>query len=290
MSLSIATNVASMAARRQVNSSTDSIADSFRKLSSGLRINTPGDDPAGLQMADALRADARLSSVAIRNANDGISQATIAQSALTEIGNILSRMGELAEQSSNGVFTNDQRSVLQVEFEALGSEIERITSVTLFNDRELISDNAGDIELQVGIDSTSNSQITLPGLSATLASLNLAPTSSSQLTYSLVSVNFGDEASAQLASLNALSAVRIAIDDLNISRGTIGATESRLNSAVSYLTVARENYIAAEGRIRDIDVAEEVANLVQAQVVQQAATAILAQANQQPATALSLLQ
>jgi flagellin len=234
--------------------------------------------------------DARLASVAVRNANDGLSHTAIADAAMTEVGNILGRMAELAEQSSNGVFTNLQRSSLQVEFDLLGSEIQRIVDVTKFNDRELISDNADDITIQVGIDETSDSQITIDATNSSLFSLGLTGTAgSTDLTYSLLSTNFGSDAGAQAASLQALTAIRSAADSLTLKRGKLGASESRLTSAINYISIARENYVAAESRIRDVDVAEEVSRLVQAQVLQQAATAVLAQANQQTAVVLSLL-
>jgi flagellin len=290
MALSLASNIASLSAKNSVDRATNQISESFGRLSTGLRINSPSDDPAGLQMADDLRMDARLASVAVRNANDGLSATAIADSAMSEVGNILSRMAELAEQSSNGVFTNLQRSSLQVEFDALGSEVQRIVDVTKFNDIELVSDNTQDIKIQVGIDSTSDSQITIEGVASSLFSLGLTTSSgSTALTNSLLSNNFQTEAGAQAASLEALTALRNAMDTLSLRRGKLGASESRLTSAINYIAIARENFIAAESRIRDVDVAEEVAKLVQAQVIQQAATAVVAQANQQPSIALSLL-
>jgi flagellin len=257
----------------------------YQRLSSGLRINTPADDPAGLQLADSLRSDTKVASVAIRNANDGLSLTAIADSALGEIGNMLNRMAELATQSANGVYSTSQRSALSSEFVALGSEIDRISKTTSFNSITLLS-NSSSITLQVGLRGDTNSQITLNAVNGTLAALGLAQTGSSSLTFSIIATT---STASQLAAQNALSAVQLAIGSLTTTRGSLGAAESRLNTAISYLTVARENFVAAESRIRDIDVAEETARMVRLQVLQQAATAVLAQANQQPSTVLKLL-
>lgn len=286
MTVSIASNIASLSAQRQLTSASTKLGKTFERLSSGQRINSASDDAAGLALAENLRADAKLATVAIRNANDGISVTSIADAALSEVANILTRMAELAEQSANGVYTTTQRSALSSEFLALGSEIERIAVTTTFNDLNLLS-NSNSISLQVGLDSSSNSSITITGVEGTLDALNLAGSGSSALTYS---INSDTTDNAVSASRLALDAVNAAISSLSSIRGTIGAAESRLNTAVNSLTVARENFIAAESRIRDIDVAAEAAELVRLQVLQQASTAVLAQANQQPQVALSLLQ
>lgn len=286
MPLSIASAIDSVRAQRQLGKSTTALSRSFQRLSSGLRINSTVDDAAGQALADELRSDARLASVAIRNANDGISVASIAAAALEEIDTILNRMLELATQSSNGSYTNTQRSALSSEFLALGSEIERIAKATVFNTLPLLS-NSSNITFQVGLDGGANSQIVLTGVLGTLNALGLATTNSSQLTYSIISTS---TALSQNAATTALSAIQNAIVSLTSTRGTVAAAESRLASAVSYLSVARENFIAAESRIRDADVAQEVADMVRLQVLQQAGTAVLAQANQQPQIALRLLQ
>jgi len=254
-------------------------------LSSGQRINKASDDAAGLAIADSLRADQRVASVAIRNANDGISTIAIADSALGEIGGVLSRLAELAEQSANGVYSNTQRSALQNEFVALASEIERIASTTVFNGVALISGGAT-TTLQVGFSSASTSQIQFSGVQGTLAALGLANTGTSALAYSISAA--GSEG-AQSAARLALDAVNEAISSLAVQRGNLGATEARLSVAIKNLSVSRENFAAAESRIRDVDVASESAELTRLNILQQAGAAVLAQANQQPQLALSLL-
>ena len=137
MALTINTNIASLNAQRRLGQSTSDLRQSFEKLSSGLRIVRARDDAAGLAIADTLKSDQRIASVAIRNANDGISLISISDGALAEIGNVLQRMGELSEQSANGTLSSTQRSALQNEFSALGSEVSRIARTTTFNGIQL---------------------------------------------------------------------------------------------------------------------------------------------------------
>ncbi|MCO6429865.1 MAG: flagellin FliC [Deltaproteobacteria bacterium] len=286
MAITLGSNIASLQAQRRLGIASNQLGNVYEKLSSGQRINKASDDAAGLAIADSLRADQRVALVAIRNANDGISTIAIADSALGQIGNVLSRLAELAEQSANGVFSTTQRSALANEFVALGSEIERIALTTKFNGVTLLS-GSGQLVLQVGFDSQSTSQISYNGVQGTLAALGLAAPNTSALTYS---INAATEALGQSASRLALDAVAAAITSLASTRGILGATESRLNVAINNLSVARENFAAAESRIRDVDVAAEAAELTRLGILQQAGAAVLAQANQQPSLALSLLQ
>ena len=168
----------------------------------------------------------------------------------------------------------------------MSSEIERIATTTSFNGVKLIS-GGSNLTLQVGFDATSTSQISFNGVQGTLQSLGLATAGSSVLTYSL---NGTDIAGGQSASRATLDAVNNAISSLASTRGTLGAVESRLNVAITNLTVARENFASAESRIRDVDVASEAAELTRLSILQQAGASVLAQANQQPSLALSLLR
>jgi flagellin len=286
MAITINTNVAALNAQRRLSTSTGSLRQSFERLSSGLRIVRAKDDAAGLAIADNLRADGRIASVAIRNANDGISLISIADGALDQMSSVLTRMAELSEQSANGVLASSQRSALQQEFTALGSEIERIALTTTFNGLTLLSGGAS-VGLQVGFNSSSNSQITFTGVDGTLAAIGLASAGTSKLIFSINAA--GVDTVGQEAARSALDAVKLAIGSLTTNRGTLGAAESRLGVAITNLSVARENFAAAESQIRDVDVAEEAANLTRLNILQQAGAAVLAQANQQPALALSLL-
>ena len=272
MALSIVTNVAALKAQNSLAASTDRLNKSLARLSSGLRINEAQDDPAGLAVADKLRADVRVAGQAIRNANDGVSAINIADKALEQIGNSLARLAELAEQSATGTLNDTQRTSLQSEFAALVSEIDRIAATTTFNGAQLLS-SASSINFQVGLDDTANSRITLNQITATSSALGL----SSQAVDTAAN------------ALTALGKVSTAISTTATNRGQLGATQSRLQIAISNLRTLRENFGAAESRIRDVDVAEETTNLASAAILQQAGAAILAQANQQPALALSLL-
>lgn len=285
MGVTLGSNIASLRAQRRLNSTTNSLNATYQRLSSGFRINRASDDAAGLAIADSLRADQRVASVAIRNANDGISTIAIADGALNEIGNVLSRLAELAEQSANGTLNTTQRSGLAQEFEALGSEIERIALTTEFNGVQLLSGNAS-VTLQVGFDSNANSQISFTGVNGTLADLGLATSGSSALQFS---INATTNDLAQSAAREALDAVNDAIGSVAATRGILGASESRLNVAINNLSVAKENFSAAESQIRDTDVASDAAELTRLGILQQAGVAVLAQANQQPALAVSLL-
>jgi flagellin len=286
MGINIRTNVPSINAQRNLNATTDRLRLAYSRLSSGQRITKASDDAAGLSIAEQLKADSRIATVAIRNANDGISIIAITDGAMNEITNIMTRLAELAEQSANGVFSTGQRSALDLEFQALSSEMERIAITTTFNGLNLLSGGQS-VNFQIGFDGSSNSQITYSGVAATLADLGLAAAGTSTM---LFSINDSSVAGAQAASRTALDAIKQGIQSLTRDRGTLGAAESRLNSAISNLLVARENFMAAESRIRDVDVAFEAAELTRLNILQQAASSVLAQANQQPSLALSLLQ
>jgi flagellin len=286
MSINLRTNVASLQAQRNLSQTTKNLNSAYERLSSGLRINKARDDAAGLAIAEQLKSDARVASVAIRNANDAISVIAIADQAIGQITSVLTRLAELAEQSANGVFSNEQRSALQSEFSALASEIERIAVTTEFNGLQLLS-GGGQVVFQVGFDGTSLSQITYSGVQATLAAIGLANTGTSVPTYSIQGQTALD---SQSAARNALDAINDAINTVTRNRGLLGAAESRLDITIQNLQVARENFSAAESRIRDVDVAAEAAELTRLGILQQAGASILAQANQQPSLALQLLQ
>ena len=286
MSLNIRTNVPALAAQNALNQANKGLTTAYERLSSGLRINHASDDAAGLAIASSLHADARVAAVGIRNANDGISITEITDGAIGQISNIMSRLAELSEQSANGVYSNGQRSALQLEFTALMSEVERIALTTEFNGLNLLS-GGGVVSLQVGFDGSSMSRVTYTGVEATLASMGLAPSNTSLHTYSISGIT---ELEAQSSARLALDAINVAITSLTRNRGTLGAAQSRLETAINNLSIARENFTAAESRIMDVDVAEESSNLTRLSILQQAGTAILAQANQQPQLALQLLR
>ncbi len=286
MAINIRTNLPSLVAQRNVDLSSERLKSSYARLASGLRINRASDDAAGLSIAESLKAESAIATVAIRNANDGISVVAIADQAIGQIGSILNRLSELAQQSANGVFDNVQRSALQNEFSALTSEIERIATTTKFNGLGLLS-GQGALVFQIGFDGSSLSRLSYDNVDTTLQAIGLAAAGSSESTYS-ISGNSTHE--AQSASRLALDAIQTAIQSISANRGRLGALESRLQTTIRNLQVARENFTAAESQIRDVDVATEAAELTRLSILQQAGAAILAQANQQPTLALQLLR
>ena len=285
MAISIGSNIVSLQAQRRLDQTGGKLSQAYNKLSSGYRINRGADDSAGLAIAESLKAQSRIAGQAIRNTNDGISTIAIADGALGEVANILSRLAELASQAANGTLSTSQRSVVSNEFVALSSEIERIAQVTEFNGIKLLS-GTNSVTIQVGTGSGISSQIGYQNQLATLAGIGLG-NSSGSLTFS---INGSTNDDAATAARLALDAVYAAIYSVGASRGVLGGIESRLSTAIANLGVARENLIAAESRIRDVDVAEEAANLTRLNILQQAGTAVLAQANQLPSLALQLLR
>jgi len=271
MAISIGSNTASLSAGRGISQAKSRIEDSFDRLSSGSRINKPSTDPANLAVAIELLANVKTSAVAARNISDGVSVASIAEGSISSASDITGRMGELATQSANGTLTNEQRSVLNEEYQALSSELDRIAGSTEFNGRSLLNGSSS-IGLQVGTDSSSNSRIdlSLPGVSSQQLGLT------------------GD-ISTQEGARQAIDQTTQSIDTLSNAQAEIGSVVSRLTSAYENLKVSELNQQSAASRILDTDVAAESANLIANNIRLKASVAIQAQANTIPQTALSLL-
>ncbi len=274
MSLNINTNLASIRAQRDLSTATGRLAKNFARLSSGLRISSSSDDAAGLAISERMRARIVSMDAAMRNANDGISLVQTAEGALHEISGILVRLRELSVQSRNGTLSNSDRTVVDNEFQALITEISRVTSSTEFNGVTLLDGSTSLLTLQVGI-GTDNS---VDRLAIPLTSL-----SASALGLSGLSVAFSTSVDM------AITTIDLALDKVNSYRGSLGAFQNRLESTVRSLQVSKENLSAAKSRIKDVDVAHETADLTRNLILQQSAAAILAQANSQPELALSLL-
>jgi len=274
----------SMSASIWLDRASNRVSQSLERLASGQRINRASDDAAGLAVASRLEADQRIAGLAMRNISDGISYISTAGSSLEEISSILARMGELASQSANGVYTVAQRTALAAEFVALGSEIERIAAASEFNNIKLLS-NSASISIQAGIRGDANSSIFLQSVLGTLQSMSLG-NATGALTYSIMGTTV---AYSQSAAQAALSAVNTAIDTVASARGVLGASESRLSFALNNLSSVRENYTLAASQIRDVDVAAETAELTRNSIIQQSATAMAAQANLSAQIILRLL-
>lgn len=276
MGLRVNTNLSSVNAQRNLFNTNVKLGKSLEKLSSGLRINRAGDDAAGLAISESFKSEIRALQQASRNASDGISMVQTAEGALDEVSNIAIRLKELSEQAANGTLGSAERGFLNSEFSALVQEITRITDTTSFNGTNLIDGSGGSVDIQVGTKSAAANQIKLDfntDVDATalgLASLSLTGT---------------DATNAKAA----LDAVSTALTTISQTRANFGAVQNRLESTVRNIGVAVENFSAANSRIRDVDVAEESANLTSLQILQQAGISVLAQSNVAPQSALSLL-
>lgn len=276
MALYIQTNVASLEAQRNLAGTQKSQAMNFQKLSSGLRINSAADDAAGLGISQSLGAQIGSLSVAERNSNNAISMAQTAESALGQVGTILSRMRELSVQGANGDLTATDRGYLDTEFTSLRDEITRISDSTKFNGKNLLSGAATVTTFQVGINNTAadHIDITFGGVDTTTLGINASSLAGA----------------TAAGSQTAIDAIDTAISSVSTKRADFGASMNRLASTVSNLQSMRTNMSAANSRIRDVDVAEETASMSRNQVLSQAAVAVLTQANQAPQLALSLLR
>ncbi|MBA2722103.1 MAG: flagellin [Methylibium sp.] len=385
MALTINTNVVSLNAQRNLNSSQSSLAVSMQRLSSGLRVNSAKDDAAGLAIAERMNTQVRGLNVAARNANDGISLAQTAEGALGKLGDMLQRMRELAVQSANATNNATDREALNAEVVQLKLEIERVATTTAFNDTKLLDGSFTAKNFQVGANSGEtielagitdarlvglgmlttvaavdeaavtgtatfnaladgdlmingvnigavaadtdaattaaaitaavNARTAETGVTATATGASIEYTSTEDI---VVAVTAGGATATGLtstttaaaevtpattevgiANLNistaeaatfAMDAIDTALTAVNSARGTLGAVQSRFESAISNIQVTAENLSAARGRIMDADFAAETANLSRAQILQQAGTAMVAQANQLPQQVLQLLQ
>ena len=280
--MSINTNVASISTQRALEKTQMGLQKSMSRLSSGLRINTAGDDAAGLAISESLKGQVRSLQQASRNAGDGVSFLQTAEGALNEVSGLLIRMRELSVQSSNGTLTTTQRSSLHNEFQQLRSEIDRIGDSTEFNGMKLLDGSAsGGVVFQVGLNNDSASKLTV----------NLASSKSGNIGSTATTARLDDSTiSTAAGAQSALQIIDDAITDISSARGNMGSMINRLGNTMANLATAVENLSAANSRIRDVDVAEETAQLTRAQILSQAGVSILAQANQLPQTALTLLR
>jgi len=275
MALTINTNVASLNAQRNLNTSQSALRTSLERLSSGLRINSAADDAAGLAISERLNSQIKGFNVAIGNANDSISLMQVADGGAAQISDNMQRMRELAVQAANGTLNSGDRDNLSVEFNALSAEVSRLGESTKYNNVNLLN-SGSTLTFQVGAGTTSNDQITV---------------STVDLRASTLAIDSGSiQISTAALALAAITNLDSGINTLTTSRARFGAALNRTNAVISSLQTAVENQSAARGRIVDADFASETANLSRNQILQQAGTAMLAQANSLPQQVLSLLR
>ncbi|MFM7201088.1 MAG: flagellin [Myxococcota bacterium] len=280
MGFRINTNLDSIIGVNNLTRTNNRLSGNFGRLSSGLRINRAADDAAGLAVSESLRSQIRGLNQAIRNTNDGVSIIQNAEGALNQIQNNLSRLRELAVQSASGTLGDSDRAFLNTEGAALLQEIDRLANVTDFNGRVLLNgqSSAGTgtitIDVQVGIQNTTNDRVTITVSSARTQAL------------SINTVNLASSTAAQ----SSLASIDVAISRVSNVRAQLGATQNSLGSALANLQTSVENLSSAESQVRDVDFAAETAALSRNQILQQAGVSVLSQANSGSQAVLSLLR
>jgi len=280
---SILNNISALNAQNQLNINNVNLARTLQRLSSGKRINSGADDAAGLQIADSLNANTQALDQAVRNANDGISVSQIADGALQQITNLLTRGVTLAEEAATGTVDSNGRTSLNNELTQIQAEIARIAAQTNYNGTGIFTTGAGNIAgtLHVYVGDISQKS----SISVTITSITTAGDTVTSLNgHSLAGLDLTTNASG------ALDTLKTAISDVATMRASIGAGVNRLQSAVAVLQTTSQNTAAAESNIRDANIAQEVANLTKFQILAQTGMAALAQANSSSQSVLNLLK
>lgn len=275
MGLRIATNIASQSVQKNLRAVSEQSDASLNKLSSGKRINKAADDAAGLAISKNLEAQTKGLRQATRNANDGISLVQTAEGGLNEVSNILIRMRELTVQAASDTVGENERGLLDKEYQQLVNEVDRISQSTTFNGKNLLNGEGDTMDFQVGSFAGEQNRIQFDtGQSdATAGSVGISGTGIADKGDALGSIEVIDEA----------------IGSISGQRATLGAIQSRLQSTVSNLEVQTINQDSARSVIQDVDVAQESANLAASSVIKNAGISTLAQANNLPNSALRLI-
>ena len=281
MPQTINTNIVSLNAQRNLNMSQQSLATSMQRLSSGLRINSAKDDAAGLAIAERMNAQVRGMNVAVRNANDGISLAQTGEGALAKVGDSLQRMRELAVQARNATNSDSDKDSLNKEFSQLQSEVTRVLGGTSFNGKHILGSDATALSFQIGANTSSDDMITVTTTDMTADSVITAVTGTSTVI---------DNTTTAGTLKTVIDNIDAALNKVNDTRATFGATQSRFDAVIANLQQGAEAQSAARSRIMDADFAAETSNLSRAQILQQAGNAMVAQANQLPQQVLALLR
>ena len=277
-------NVMALNAHRQLGMNQAGAAKSMEKLSSGFRINRAGDDAAGLAISEKMRGQIRGLNQASRNAQDGISLIQTAEGALNETHSILQRMRELAVQASTDTNTFEDRLEIQKEINQLIDEIDRIGNQTEFNTQKLLEGEFSGKKIHIGANFEQNLDVTIADMRAEALEIDdlkvVIESSTNEGSGGVL-----DQAGADAA----ITTINNAIENVSAERSKLGAIQNRLEHTISNLGTSAENLQAAESRIRDLDMAQEIMAFTKNNILQQAATAMLAQANMAPQSVLQLL-
>jgi flagellin len=286
MGFVINNNLAANNSYRNLNATQSDLSKSLEKLSTGLRINRAGDDAAGLSISEGLKSQVTGSAQAARNAQDGISVIQTAEGALTEVHSILQRMRDLAVQGGNDTNNTDARTAIQTEADGLGKELDRITTSTNFAGIKLLDGSAGTagvISIQAGADGAADNVVSV-NLGNAATSINTGAAFSAATGAAGFKVGTAAEATQTIADLDK------SIAAVSAQRSDLGASQNRLEHTIKSLNIAGENLQAAQSRIADVDMAQEMVKFTKANILSQAGTAMLAQANQSSQGVLSLLR
>ncbi|SKA69809.1 flagellin [Desulfobaculum bizertense] len=284
MSLVINHNLMSMNASRNLNESYGDLSRSTRRLSSGLRVGTAADDAAGLAIRELMRSDVATLNQGVRNANDAISMVQTADGALQVIDEKLIRMKELAEQAATGTYNDEQRKILNSEYQAMASEITRISNATDFNQVHLLNGNLSDKGMKIHFGTGNSSK-------EDYYSIKIGTTTASAFGLgSAAAADPGKSIETQDKAASALEQIDKAIVSKDNIRADLGALQNRLEATISNLEIQSENMSSAESRISDVDVATEMTEFVRNQIKTKSAVAMLSQANSLPQMAMQLIQ
>jgi flagellin len=269
MALYLQSNTSALVAQNYFNQSQMAIQSSFTKLSSGYRINSAADDAAGLGIAKSINAQVQSYGVASQNANDAVSMVQTADGSADQIDSLLTRMRELAVEAQNGTMSTNDVTNLGTEFGQDLSEIDRVAGDATFNGKALLAGSTTAVNFQVGINGTTNDQISVTFGGCDSSGLGLT--------------------GASVTGATILTTIDSAMQTLNNNRAGFGAAMNRLQDASSQITSTQTNLSSALSSIQDVDVATETANLAREQVLAQAGASVLSQANQAPQLAQKLL-
>jgi flagellin len=282
MAIVVNTNLSSVMVQRNIYGATNDLKLSMQRLSSGMKINSAGDDAAGLGLSEKLKAHISSSDIAKLNSQTGINMLQTAEGDLQIIQENMQRMRDLAVQAANGVYSTSERKMLNAEFQNRMSEIDRIAKSSKFSDLNMLDGSITAMQLQIGTDNTANSRI---DISTSFAKISTTAVGTTVTTTNLAATNITQAVNAQ----KAISSLDAAINQISDRRALYGATMNRLQATITRVDVRKENLTAANSVIRDTDVASETAKLTRAQILQQTAGQLLKQANQSSSIALSLI-
>jgi len=276
-------NLSANFVHRQIQSTIQAWDKSVQKLSSGERINSAGDDASGLAVSERMRTQIKGLKQAEYNAESGLSFSQVAESAMNQVSQILQRIRELAIQSGNGIYSDNDRQMIQVEVSQLVEEVDRISSQATFNRLKLLTgrfakgSKTGDMFFHVG----PNQNQRIRAYIATMTAQALKLFDSKHKSISISSVNKANEA---------IGIVDEALDKLNRQRAELGAQANRMQITIQAIQSNYENMVKAESRIRDTDMAFEIINFTRNKILMQSSTAMLGQANLEPHLAIRLLE